>query len=138
MLIESRCKCERCGKEYTIAHDLWDSKRIVNRSDDYCPTCNTLWSMMLYAWRFGEKRNRMNTEDPMELNDYVCMCWFYAKGLSCYHIAELFRLPESVVRAIIFDVKDGETARAVDVRGALSKTYGVSMKTFPHAEEGDK
>lgn len=136
--LETRCKCDRCGKEYTDRYECWDPNKIINHSEYYCPECNMLLSMLLYAFKFGEKRSKLNTEDPMETNDYVCMCWLYANGYPTYIVANLFHPSESVARAIIFDIRDGESLRAVDIRGILRKEYGVTMKDGLHPEEGDK
>lgn len=131
MILECKCKCERCGKEYVTSGE--DIKYYESRN--YCPSCKTLGDMMTKGFTFGERRRKMNTEDPIDLEDYIAMCYLYAKGWRIYVITDLFRLPESVVRAIIFDVKSGETPLAVDVRGALSKRYGMTINQFDHENE---
>ena len=129
-ILEWKCKCDRCGKEYVVKPEDVGCDILK-----YCPSCNTLSSMMRRGFEFGVKRRKMNTEDPIDLEDYIAMCYLYAKGWRICMITDLFRLPESVVRAIIFDVKSGETPLAVDVRGALNKRYGMTINQFDHEND---
>ena len=122
MVIKYECKCERCKKQYTFKGDELYSHDIF--STDMCPECVALRDAMYNAFYYA-LHDSPEEKKELKLEDYVNMAYLYANKFTIYNITNLYMLPESVVRNIIFDIKAGDTPRAKEVMSILKEKYGI-------------
>ena len=123
MVIKYECKCERCKKQFSFKGDkLYSDDRVV--STDMCPECGALREAFLHAFYYAVNDSPEEKKE-LKLDDYVNMAYLYANKFTIYNITNLYMLPESVVRNIIFDIKAGDTPRAKEVMSILKEKYGI-------------
>ena len=122
MVIKYECKCERCKKPYSFEGNELYSNDLFNT--DMCPDCLALRDAIYNAFYYA-LHDSPEEKKELKLEDYVNMAYLYANKFTIYNITNLYMLPESVVRNIIFDIKAGDTPRAKEVMGFLKEKYGI-------------
>lgn len=122
MIIKYECKCERCKKQYSFKNEELYSDNHINT--DICPECGALRDAFFNAFYYA-LNDSPEEKKELKLDDYVNMAYLYANKFTIYNITNLYMLPESVVRNIIFDIKAGDTLRAKEVMSVLKEKYGI-------------
>lgn len=124
MVIKYECKCDRCSEKYEYTDKQFREDEDSIFSTYTCPKCMALKRNFEHAFYYPIG-NSPEDKKELSITDYINMAYLYANKFTIYNITNLYCLPESVVRNIIFDIKAGDTPRAKEVLEALKKKYGI-------------